>query len=287
MPVSGPSIWLATWLGALASGLGRIVAALPNLLGAILILLIGWGIGKLIQNLVARGLRAAHFDQMTEHAGINRALDRADVRMDPAGILGVIAYWFIFLLAIYAAVNILGITALTALMTAVLLYLPRVFAALLVVIIGGWAATFLARLTRASASTAGITYADTLGGVVQGATLFFTFAIAFDLLGLTFPFLTTAFAIILGALGLAAAIAFGIGGQENASDVLAGRQLRTVFHPGDHVMADNLDGTIQDIQPTVTIVRTNRGETAVQNHELLHAHVTRSSQMPGEGRQAA
>ena len=272
---AGPSLWIGALLGALATGLGRVIAFLPNLLGAIVILLVGWGIGKLIQALVTRGLRAVHFNDVTERAGINTALQRADVKASPANILGVIAYWFIFLLAVQAAVNVLGITALSNLMSAIVLFLPRVFAALLVLVAGAWAASFLGRITRASASTAGISYSSILGSVVQGAALFFTFAIAFDILGLAFPFLTTAFAIIVGSLGLAAAIAFGLGGREYASDIMAGRELRSVFVPGDHVMSDDMDGTIQDIRPTLTMVRTNKGDVAVQNRDLMNKHATK------------
>ena len=283
MPAGGPSVWIGALVGALATGLSRVVAAIPSLLGAIVILLIGWGIGKLIQALVTRGLRAVHFDNLTEHAGINHALKRADIKADASGILGIVAYWFVFLIAINAAVSVLGIPALSALMSAVILYLPRVFAALLVIVIGAWASSFLARLTRASADTAGISYANVLGGIVQGAVLFFTFAIALDMLGLAFPFLTTAFAVILGGLALAAAIAFGLGGREYASDILAGRELKSVFVNGDRIVSDDLDGTITDMRPTLTVVRTTNGDVAVQNSELMHKHATKAGGAMGGG----
>ena len=283
MPTAGLTVWLA----ALTAGLTRLVAFLPNLLGAIIILLIGWGVGKLIQNLLTRGLDALHFDRMTEHAGINDALKRANVARGPSAILGIVAYWFVFLVALNAAIDTLGIYTLSALMAAVILYLPRIFAALLVVIAGAWAASLLGRLTTASAATANISYAGTLGSIVQGTVLFFTFAIALGVLGLNFPFLMTAFAIVVGALGLGLAIAFGLGGQEYASDILAGRELRLVFQPGDRILTDDMDGTIQNLQPTIAVVSTARGNVAIQNSELMRKHATKPN-MPGEeGRRAA
>ncbi len=277
MPISGPSVWIGALIGALAAGFGRIIAALPALLGAIVILLIGWGIGKLIQALVTRGLRALHFNELMQREGINDALQRAEINTTASAILGIIAYWFVFLIAVYAAVGVLGIPALTTLMSTVILYLPKIFAAIIVVVVGAWAASFLGRVTRGSAETAHIAYSAMLGSVVQGAVLFFTFAIALDVLGLAFPFLTTAFAIIIGGLALTAAIAFGIGGREYAADMLAGRELRAHFMPGDRLMADQLDGTIASIGPTVTVVRTARGEVNMQNSELMHHHVTKPS----------
>ena len=273
---AGISLWLGALLGALATGLGRIVAAIPNLLGAIVILLIGWGIAKLIQRLVTGGLRAVHFNDLTDHAGINNALQRADIKAQPTTIMGVIAYWFVFLFAIYAAVGVLGVPALTALLGTVVLYIPRIIAALLVIVVGAWAASFLGRLTTASASTAAISYAGVLGGIVQGAVLFFTFAIALDTLGLSFPFLTTAFAIILGSLALAGAIAFGLGGRDYASDILAGRELRTVFNTGDRLVAEDIDGTVTSMRPTLMVLHTNTGDVAVQNSDLMKKHATKA-----------
>ena len=281
--VGGPSVWFAALLGALATGLGRIITFIPALLGAIVILLIGWGIGKLVQLLITDGLRAVRLDRLTEHAGINDTLKRADIKRSPAAILGIVAYWFVFLIAIQAAVSVLGIPALTNLMTAVVLYLPRIFGALLVLIFGAWGASVLGRLTRASGNAARIPYADMLGTVVVGTTMFFVFAIALDVLGLTFPFLTTAFAIVIGTLGLAVAVAFGLGGREYASDVLAGRELRSMYNPGDRVTMTDMEGTVQEIRPTFTIVRTSRGDVAVQNTELMHKQVTKPSTPPSMG----
>jgi small-conductance mechanosensitive channel len=283
MPAGGISVWLSALIGAVATALGRVIGAIPALLGAIVILLVGWGIGKLVQWLVVKGLHALHFDRVTEHAGIDQGLKRADVHADMTGILGVIAYWFVFLAAVYAAVGVLGIPFLSRLMETVVLYLPRVFAALVVVVFGAWAASFLGRLTRASASAANVQAADTLGSVVQGGVLFFTAAIALDMLGLAFPFLTTAFAVILGGIALAAALAFGLGGREYASDIMAGRALRTMYTPGDRVTTDDIDGTVQDIRPTTTVVRTTRGDVLVQNSDLMHKHAMRGPGRPGEG----
>jgi hypothetical protein len=283
MPTTGISVWLGALIGALAAGLGRIVAAIPALLGALLILLIGWGIGKAVQWGVTRGLRALHFDQLTDRAGINRALSRANVRLDPAGILGVIAYWFIFLLAVNAAIGVLGITALTALATSFILYLPRIFAALLVLVAGAWLGSFLGRLTQDSAAAANIGFASMLGSVVLGTVLFFTFATALDLLGLGFPFLTTAFAILLGALALTAAIAFGLGGREYATDVLAGRTLRTFLNPGDYLVTDTAQGSVVAVQPMVTMLRTDRGDVTLQNSDVLRQHATKPTGQGGQG----
>lgn len=276
------SVWFAAWITALATGLGRIFALIPNIIGAIIILLIGWGIGKLIQALVTRGLNAVNFNHMTQRAGINDALQRAEIKRSPSEIFGIVAYWFVFLIAIQAAVNALGIVALSALMGTVILYLPRIFAALLIVVIGAWGASVLGRMTTASVNAAGVMYGDLLGGIVQGAVLFFAFAMALDFLGLSFPFLTTAFAILLGGATLAVALAFGLGGHEYAADILAGRELRTMYHTGDRMVTDQVDGVIEDIRPTFTLVRTNRGEVAVQNSELMRNRLTRPTST-GEG----
>jgi hypothetical protein len=282
MPAGGVSVWLAALVGALVGAVSRIVSFIPELLGALLILLIGWGIAKLVQVLVVKGLRAVHFNRLMDREGVNSALERADIRTSATEILGIIAYWFVFLFAIQAAVSVLGIPALTALMAAVILYLPRIFAALLVIVIGAVIANFLARLTRSSASAANIGYSGILGSIVLASVLFFTFTIALNILGLEFAFLLPAFVILLGAVALAGAIAFGIGGREYASDLIAGRELRTLFSTGDTLMSDEVTGTIAEMKPTFTVIRTDRGDVAMQNSELMHKHVRRKS-TPMEG----
>lgn len=282
MSSGGISIWFATWLTSLSTGLSRLIAFIPDLLGAIVILLVGWGIGKVIQAVVTRGLLALHFEQFTQRAGINRALYRAEIQRGPSALLGVVAYWFVFLFAVQAAVNALGITALSTLISAVILYVPRIFGALLIVIAGAWLASVLADHARASARAAQLHYAGMLGTLARGATLFFACAIALDFLGVSFPFLSTAFAIILGGVTLAAALAFGLGGRQYAADVLAGRELRSVLHTGDHLATEQVEGTVQDIRPTLTIVRTKRGDVPVQNHELMEG-LTRRPRARGGG----
>lgn len=283
MPAGGFAGWVSTMLTSLADAVGAIILFIPLLLAAIVVLLIGWGIAKLVQALVTKALHTAHLDRLMEREGLIDALRRAEISATPSRILGVIAYWFVFLIAVYAAVSVMGISALTALMTTVVLYLPRVFAAMLIIVVGAWASSFLARLTRATASTANIDFAPMLGNVVMGTVLFFTFAIALGILGLNFPFLVTAFAILLGGLVLAGTLAFGLGGREYATDWLAGRQLRTVLASGDRVMLADLDGTVKTIHQTTTTIQTTRGDVTVQNAEMLHHHLLRVNRTTGEG----
>ncbi len=283
MPGGGFTGWVSALWTSLAGAVGAIILFIPLLLAAIIVLLIGWGIAKTVQALVTKGLRTARLDELMDREGITDGLRRAEIKATPSQIFGVITYWFIFLIAVYAAVSVMGISALTALMTAVVLYLPRIFAALLVIVVGAWAASFLARLTRATASTANIDFAPMLGSVVMGTVLFFTFAIALGILGLNFPFLVTAFAILLGGLVLAGTLAFGLGGREYAADWLAGRQLKAVLTPGDRVLMAELDGTVKYINHTTTTIQTARGDVTMQNSEMMHHHLLRVNRSTGEG----
>lgn len=138
-------------------------------------------------------------------------------------------------------------------------------------------ASFLGRVTRASADTARISYSGVLAGIVQGAVLFFTIAIALNTLCLSFPFLTTAFAIVCGSIALAAAIAFNLWGREFAADMLARRELRMVFYQGDRLTTEDIDGTVESINPTLTLLQTLKGDLAVQNSDLMRQHAPRAS----------
>lgn len=282
MPQGGPSVWFGALIGSLATGLGRIISAIPDLLGALVIILVGYGIAKLLQLVVTKLLKAAHFDRYMDREGITPAMQKANISRTPAEVLGIFTYWLVLLLFINSAAGVLGLTALTRVVQAVLFYLPRVLGALIIVLVGAWLASFLSRLTNTASSAAGMKqYSSLLAGTVLWVVLFFTFAFALGTLGVDLTLITTVIAIILGGAALAFAIAFGLGARGKATDILAGRELRSMFNMGDTLATDTMTGTVVDMRPTYTVVRTDKGDMAVENTELLHSHVTkRGGQAP-------
>jgi len=198
--------------------LSKVVLFLPNLLAALLILLGGWILAKFIRLLVFRFLLAIRFDVAGEQAGIDAMLARADIRQSPPELVAVLVYWLAILLAIITAINTLGLTAVAELLNRILLYLPKVIAAVVVLILGLFVANFLGGVIKTAAASAGLPEAEVLATIGRYSLTVFTGAITLHELGVGAELVRAAFTIVFGAVGLALALAFGLGCKDLARD---------------------------------------------------------------------
>ena len=205
---------------ALTNALNDLLLFLPRLLGALLILLVGWLLAKAVEALVAKGLRAVRFNQVADRAEIDQFLERAGVRLDPASVVGKLAYWFLLLIFVGAAFNAFGLTQVTAVINQILAYLPNVVVALVVLLVGALLAQFAANLVRGASGTARVGDPGLLATLARAAVLTFAFLIALDQLNIGEAIVTTLFTAVVGMLALAGALAFGLGGRDVAARVL-------------------------------------------------------------------
>ena len=124
---------------------------LPKLVGALIWLLIGYIVARILKAALTKGLRAVKFDQLAQRAGVEQAIEAMGPKLDAAGLLAGIVYWYVFLYFVVLAVSALGITTITTFVNGILLYLPNVFVAVLIVMVGAFAATLGADLVKGAA----------------------------------------------------------------------------------------------------------------------------------------
>jgi Mechanosensitive ion channel, conserved TM helix len=191
---------------------------LPHVLGFIAVLLIGWIIARIVSKLVARATRRAGLDRALHTGTGGSFLQRAVPH--PSGLLGRIVFWAIFLSAISLAASVLGVAALTGFVGAVWAYLPNVIAAILIFLVASAVAAGVVALVRR-------TMGDTpLGKVVQTAVPVLVLTIAtfmiLEQLKIAHDIVVTTYTLVLGAIALGAALAFGLGGRDVARQMLEG-----------------------------------------------------------------
>src|SRR5215213_8232504 len=199
---------------SLRAGLDAFFAFVPQLIGAIVILIVGYVVAKILQALVARVLKAVGFDGWMERGGIKQFFDRAQTRETPATVLGKLAFWFVFIIAITMAADALGIRQVSAVLGQLIAYIPSIIAAILILVLAALLANFLASIVR------GATGSDLLANVARYATIVYAAFAAITELGIAVQLTAPTFLIILGAVALAAAIAFGFGAQGVARDMV-------------------------------------------------------------------
>lgn len=182
------------------------------------IFVIGWLIAKFLKGLVFRLLLMVRFDMASEKAGIDSVLVRADIRQSPAELLAVLVYWLVLLATLVAAVSALGLNQVSEVLTRCLVYAPRVIAAMVVLILGLFLASFLAGVVRAAAANAGMAESDALALLVRYAVVAFTAAVTLEELGIAPELVRSAFVILFGAVALGLALAFGLGCKDLARE---------------------------------------------------------------------
>jgi small-conductance mechanosensitive channel len=199
---------------SLRNALDVFLSYIPQLIGAIIILIIGYILAKILQAVVSRVLKAVGFDGWMEKGGIKQFLDRAQTRETPATVLGKLVFWFVFIIAIVMATDALGIRQISAVLSQLIAYIPSVIAAVLILILAALLANFLAGIVR------GATGSDLLSNVARYAIIVYAVFAALTQLGIAVQLTAPTFLIILGAVALAAAIAFGFGAQGVARDIV-------------------------------------------------------------------
>jgi small-conductance mechanosensitive channel len=199
---------------SLQEGLSTFFNYVPQLIGAIIILIVGYVVAKLLQTVVTRVLRALGFEHWMERGGIKQFFDRAQTRQTPTSILGTLVFWFVFIIAIVMATDALGIRQVSAVLGGLIAYIPSVIAAVLILILAALLASFLAGIIR------GTTGSDILATVARVAIIVYAVFAALTQLGIAVQLTANTLLIVLGGVALAAAIAFGFGAQNVARDIV-------------------------------------------------------------------
>src|ERR687898_1055978 len=215
----------------LQDALSAFFSYLPQLIGAIVILIVGYVIARALQAIVGRVLQGIGFDRWMERGGIKQFFDRAQTNQTPATILGALVFWFVFIIAITMAADALGIPQVSAVLAQLIAYIPSIIAAILILILAALLANFLAGIVR------GATESDVLSSIARYAIIVYAVFAALTQLGIAVQLTANTFLILLGAVALAAAIAFGLGGREVARDVL-----EKAYNRSDEVTTDSSAG---------------------------------------------
>jgi flagellar biosynthesis protein FliQ len=193
---------------------------LPRLALAALVLIGGWLLAKVARLATARGLRAINFHVLTERAGMDGFLRQGGVETDTSGIFAALVYWLVVLAALVIGFNSLGLTYITDLLREVVLFVPRVIVALLILAFGAYFARFVGGTLATYCRSIGIQDGELLGRLAQYAIIGFVVLIALDQVHVGGEIVRLSFLIVLAGVVLALALAFGLGGQRWAAELL-------------------------------------------------------------------
>jgi hypothetical protein len=235
--------WGTSLMASLAAAVNLLFAAVPRILGFLVILALGWIVAAVVERLLVAMLRAVHFDGFAERAGLARVA--LPVKREPSAVLGLITKWFIRLIALVAAFDALGVPAVSQVFQQLLLWLPNLAVALVVLVIGGMAANALGDLVRRAAARGDVSDAGALATAARWAVWAFAILIAINQIGIASALVTALFVAVVGAVALALGLSFGLGARDTAGSIVRQIYERNRQHGG----AATLEGAFREQRP--------------------------------------
>jgi small-conductance mechanosensitive channel len=259
---------------AFSSLLTTVTLFLPNLLNALILLLVGWLLGRLVAMLLGRLLARLGFDRLLEQSGLDQTLARAGVDLRPSEILARLVFWLLFLAFLLAAVDALGLQVVAGAIRELLGYIPSLIGVVLIIIGGGVLARVLGQATQTLAIGADLEFHRGLGRTVHYLLLALTFILAVGQLGLNVSFLGGALANVVTVVVAAFGLAFALGGRDVVRNMLAGIYAKEMYELGQMVQLQMYQGTLESIGTLKATISTEQELITIPNSMLINEVVT-------------
>ncbi len=189
----------------------------PALFGALVILFAGYLVAKVVEKGTGRLLRRLHFNKLLERGGVLQAVERSGSHLNPAKVIANLLFWVVMFAVLLIAASAIGLDSLANVFTELMSYIPSVIAAIVIIILGIVLGGFVGGLIMASAG--GLHGGPWLARIGRGGVIVLAVFMALQELGIATDIVTTAFAILFGAVALALSLSFGLGNRDLAGQV--------------------------------------------------------------------
>jgi len=253
------------WQESLATGLeeilSQVIEHLPMIIGAVLLLLIGWLIAKgsgILTRKAVIGLdslfkRGAALDDTNEKGG----------RRSYALLASKLVFWSVMLFSIAVTGNILGWDIFSSWMNTLVIYLPNLITGLLIILAGFLFSNGIKGTVSRAIDSMGIPRSETLAGIVAAVILFTALVIGLKQIGINIDFLTNVLMVIVGVLLLGAALAFSLGAKTLVANIIGAQYVRKHCRVGEHMHMGEIEGSVVQVTQTSIVLETERGRTII------------------------
>lgn len=251
----------------------KIMTALPNIIGAIFILLLGWIITKIIVFLLKRVLKFIKIDQLTSKINQMKLFGKTDIKFGIANAIVIFVKWIMFLVFLIIASDIMSWTIVSEEIGNLLRYLPRLFSAIVIFMTGIYIAKFVKKAIQGFYESF-----DLAGSKIISALVFYIIAIiititALNQAGIDTTVVTNNVTVILGAFLLAISIGFGLGSKEIIGDLLRTFYARKNYEIGDTVKIKDIEGSIEAIDNISITLNTINGKIILPIKDIVENQV--------------
>lgn len=245
--------------------LNGVIAFVPSLFSALVVLLIGWIIARVVRYIIERVGKLFRFDSIVERTGLASNLSE---KRTPTQIAGIFIFWLIFLNFLLTAFDILGLSQAVEPLRALIAFLPQLIVGFILLIIGALLARFIADAVEVGVSNMGIEFGKAIAGAVRIILLGIVVIIVVQQMGIEAQLLSDVFTYVVVVLLAGMALAFGLGGRSVVRNVLAGFYARELYVLGDTVLVEGEEGTLEGIGTLNSEITLNDERLVVPNTHL-------------------
>ncbi len=250
------------WFSGFPQVARQLLAFLPVVASAALLLLGGWLLGRLARYLASRVV-AAVLTRLGARASLRGAIVSSGVAAHVPAVIGGFAYWLVFLFFVAAALETLGLPVVTGALNRVASYLPNVLAALVVIFAGIILGSLVRGALTRTAATAGVEFGTAVGSLAQGTVVLVAIVVALEQVGIEAQVLVVIVAIVLGTTLAGAGLAFGLGARTAVSSIIASYYVAQAYRIGQLVRNGGVEGKIVQTTPTAVFLDTPQGRVLV------------------------
>jgi Conserved TM helix len=226
--------WSEALLTSLSAAMALFFAAIPKVIGFVVVLVIGWFVASLVARAIAALLRRIRFNELSAQSGFGGFVENMGLRTDASGAIADTAKWFIRLIALVVAFDALGLPAVSDVLRQLLLWIPNLVVGIVVLVIGGLAANALSNLIRGATAQGGLGNPDLLATIAKVTVWAFAIVVAVNQIGVAQTLVNTLFMAVVGAAALAFGLAFGLGGRDTAAEIVH-RWYNSAQHSGPEI----------------------------------------------------
>lgn len=261
-PIDHIQQWTTTLTGSLGRVATQILEYLPAILGAVVLLLVGWSVAWLLQ-FTTRKITEKTVARLASTRPMDTRVQQPRSYSNAPVIASRIVFWIVLLFFVLAASEVLDLEVISSLLTVITAYLPRLLAGLLILFIGLWFAEVTRAVLRRTSTNLGIQQGDILGRLGQILVLLIVFSVATGQIGIDNTLLVALVSILFGVMFGAIALAFSFGAKTTIENLLAAQSIAQAYNPGDVIRIGEIEGKILRITRANIILETYDGQTLI------------------------
>ena len=267
------SNWTQISLSSLKAMGIKIMSVVPNIVGAILLIFIGWLIAKGVSWAVLKALKVAKFNKLTEKLNSSEAISKSSITIKPEKIISKFVYWVIMLIFLITASDTLGWDVVSKEVGGLVRYLPKLFSAIVILVIGLYIAGFIKQALYTTFTSLGISGARVISGLAYYIILIVLSITALNQAGIDTEIITSNFTLIIGSVLFSFALAFGLGSRDLIKNMLSSLYSKKSIAIGDKVKIGDNIGLVEKIDNMNITLRTETGKTLIPSQLFMRQKI--------------